>query len=141
MKNIIFTFYSTSFAQISLVKVRRIRQKNTFFQIQMHCCASCCCLLKNVCFTKKNCTKTDFLTPSLTLTNTSNKFFCVFFSIFFSPSSIYFVFFHSWGVQTASVKISLTWDENLWRNHIPKLTTFGQFFQLPHSALVHWSIG
>ena len=46
----------------------------------------------------------------------------------------FFPFFHSWGVHTASVKISLTWDENLWRNHILKLTTFGTFFQLPHSA-------
>ena len=48
----------------------------------------------------------------------------------------FFRLFHSWGVQTASVKISVTWDENLWRNHILKLTTFGNFFQLPHSALI-----
>ena len=38
-----------------------------------------------------------------------------------------FLFFHSWGVQTASVKFSLTLDENLWRSHIPKLATFGIF--------------
>ena len=59
--------------------------------------------------------------------------FCLlrFFSCYIIFSSS---FFYPLGVQTASVKISLTWDENLWRNHIPKLTTFGTFFNF---SIVH----
>ena len=62
--------------------------------------------------------------------------FCLlrFFSCYIIFSSS---FFYPLGVQTASVKISLTWDENLWRNHIPKLTTLALFSTSP--SCIAWT--
>ena len=71
-----------------------------------------------------------FLTPSLTLTTATSFFFAFFLSSFLLQS-----FSIPGEFRELRSNISLTLDENLWRKNIPKLTTFGTFFQLPHSAL------
>ena len=95
------------FVQISLVKVRKI--DNTFLQTTIFFCFLLL-FVKNICFAKiVALTRTNFLTPNLT-------FFCCVFFHFSLAFFIIILSFHSWGIQTASVKISLSWDENLWRN-------------------------
>ena len=49
------------------------------------------------------------------------------------------------GVEGAMCKILELYDQNPWRNNLPKLATFDPILQRPHSALVHlgpfWLIG
>ena len=66
-------------------------------------------------------------------------FFALFTPFFFSFFKTKF-FRDSWGVNTALSKILRIFCEKLRRNKLPKLTTFSNFFQLPHSALVQGTV-
>ena len=122
---------SMCFAQIPLVKVRKIGKHLHFLRLTYVFYCYLLLFVKNVCFYKiVSLTKTK--TPSLTITNTRNRFLR-FFSIFLLPSLKKLVFY-SWGARQLQSKFHSPW---MIGGEIPfqswPLLAF--FFQLPHSAM------